>query len=75
MQTLKAHVRKGRLVMNEPTEIPEGSEVELVAADLDDDLDDAERQRLHRALKASWTNARKGNTRPIAAIMRKLKGA
>jgi hypothetical protein len=31
MQTLRAHVRNGRLIMDEPTDIPEGSEIELLS--------------------------------------------
>ncbi len=31
MPPLKAHVHNGRLVLDEPTDLPEGTEVELVA--------------------------------------------
>jgi hypothetical protein len=72
MQTLKAHVRNGRLIMDEPTDIPEGSEIELVIAD--DEDNEKERERLHRALRKSWASARRGDTRPVQEIMRKLKG-
>ena len=54
MQPLKAHVHNGRLVLDEPTELPEGEVVYLqlldaiVAVD-GDDLDDEERAALHRA--------------------------
>ena len=51
--TLKAQVRRGRLVLDEPTELPEGSEVDLVLADDGDDLDDSDRARLHAALGRS----------------------
>lgn len=34
-RSLKAQVRGGRLVLDEPTELPEGSEVDLVLADTD----------------------------------------
>ena len=74
MRTFKAYVRDGRLVMNEPTGIPEGSKIELVVADDGDDLDDEERQRLHRALARSWASAKQGNTRPAREVIRKLKG-
>jgi hypothetical protein len=74
MQTLKAYVRNGRLVMDEPTEIPEGSEIELAIAADADDLDEEERERLHRALRKSWASAKRGKTRPAQAIVRKLKG-
>lgn len=31
--TLRAHVKNGRLVLDEPTTLPEGAEVELVPMD------------------------------------------
>ncbi len=74
MQTLKAHVRNGRLIMDEPTDIPEGSEIELVIADDEDNLDEKERERLHRALRKSWASAKRHDTRPVREIMHKLKG-
>ena len=39
MQPLKAHVKNGRLVLDEPTDLPEGKEIELVP------LDDVQRSR------------------------------
>jgi hypothetical protein len=50
MQALKAQVRHGRLVMDEPTELPEGTEIDLVAVGGGDDLDDEERAALHAAI-------------------------
>lgn len=47
MHALRARVRNGRLVLDEPTNLPEGSEVELVPAD---DMDDEERAELDRSL-------------------------
>ncbi len=58
MRALKAHVRGGRLVLNEPTSLPEGTEVELVA--VDDDFDPEERARLDAALERSMVQARAG---------------
>jgi hypothetical protein len=46
---LKAHVRGGRLVLDEPTNLPEGAEVRVALVD-GDDLDDAERAELHAAI-------------------------
>jgi hypothetical protein len=48
LRVLKAHVRDGRLVLDEPLELPEGAEVRVAL--LDDQLDDAERARLDAAL-------------------------
>jgi len=51
-QALKAHVRGGRLVLDEPTNLPEGAEVRVALVD-GDDLDDAERVELHAAILAA----------------------
>ena len=40
MKTLKARVEKGRIVMNEPTDLPDGTELELIPADDFDDGSD-----------------------------------
>jgi hypothetical protein len=58
MRALKAHVRGGRLVLDEPTELPEGTEVELVP--VDDEFDPEERARLDAALERSRAQARPG---------------
>ncbi len=50
MRALKAHVRGGRLVLDEPTNLPEGTEVELVAMD---ELDETERAELEAAIEES----------------------
>ena len=58
MQPLRAHVRKGRLVLDEPTNLPDGEEVELLPVDEvllagGDGLDDEERARLHESLEGA----------------------
>jgi hypothetical protein len=45
MRVLKAHVEGGRLVANEPTSLPEGTETEIIAFD-DEDFGPEERARL-----------------------------
>ena len=40
MQALKAVVKNGRLVLDEPTNLPEGTEVELLSIDDAVDPDD-----------------------------------
>lgn len=49
MRRLKAHVRGGRLLLDEPTDLPDGSEVQVEVVDLDE-LDDEERAKLDAAL-------------------------
>ena len=70
--TLKARVRGGRLILDEPVDLPEGSEVELVPADEGDTLDDADRARLHAALARSAEQLRPGQGIPAEEVLRQL---
>jgi len=60
MRALKAHVKDGRLVLDEPTELPEGAEVELVAVE-DDDLEPEERARLLQAIEEGAQDIERGD--------------
>jgi hypothetical protein len=60
--TLRARVRGGRLVLDEPVDLPEGSEVDLVLADEQDDLDEEDRARLHAALDRARAQVQRGET-------------
>jgi len=78
MRALKAHVRGGRLVLDEPTELPEGEVVELVALDEvlatgGDYLDDEERARLHEALREGIRQTKAGQTVDAAAALAELR--
>jgi hypothetical protein len=72
VQALKAQVRHGRLVMDEPTELPEGSVIELVPIDSSDDLDDAERAELHAAIDEALAESEDGeiDARDLIAELR-----
>ena len=58
--TLKARVKAGRLIVDEPTDLPEGTEVELLPLDPGDWLDDADRAALHKALLDSEEDVKAG---------------
>ncbi|MDY7228129.1 hypothetical protein [Hyalangium rubrum] len=73
MATLKAEVRNGRLVLDVPTELPEGTALELVAADLGDELSEEERSALHEALSESWDEARAGKRVAAEEVLAKLR--
>ena len=75
MNALKAQVRNGRLVLDEPTQFPEGTVLELTVADPGDDLDEAERAKLHEALAESWEEARSGKLIPADDVLAKLRSA
>jgi len=78
MQSLKAHVKNGRVILDEPTELPEGAVVyvqlvEGVVAAADDDLDDEDRARLHRELDASVAEADASQTEDFAVVLAELR--
>lgn len=73
MSPLRARVEKGRLVLDEPTTLPEGTVVDLVADDEGDDLIDEERRALQGALSTSWKSAETGRLRPSSAILDELR--
>ncbi len=73
METLKARVINGHLVLNEPTELPEGTEIELTLAEPGDDLTAEERAELHAALEESWASVKAGKVHPAEELLRKLR--
>jgi hypothetical protein len=50
MALLRAHVEGGRIVVDEPTDLPEGMEVTLALLDAEDDLSDSERVELEATI-------------------------
>ena len=52
-RALRATVRAGRLVLDEPVDLPEGTVVELLPVDQGDNLDEEDRATLHAALARS----------------------
>ena len=71
--TLKARVTAGRLVVDEPTDLPKGTEVELLALDPGDWLDDDDRAGLHQALKDSDADIKAGRLVDADVILRELR--
>jgi hypothetical protein len=71
--TIKARVRAGRLVVDEPTELPEGTEVELLPLDPGDWLDDTDRAALHRALRESDADMAADRLVDAEEILRELR--
>jgi len=57
MKTLRARVLNRRLVLDEPTEFPDGTVLDLTVVDDGDELDEEERMALHAALASSWRSA------------------
>ena len=78
MRALKAHVKGGRLLLDEPTELPEGEDIELVPLDEvlasgGDYLDGQDRERLHESLRESIREMKAGQTLNAAAALAELR--
>lgn len=73
--TLKARVEKGRLRVDVPTRLPEGTEVDLLPLDPGDWLDPADREALHRALLASQDDMEHGRMFDADEILKELKAS
>lgn len=73
MSPLRARVQNGRIQLDEPTTLREGTVIDLVADDEGDDLTDHERQALHEALSASSKSAEAGRLRPASEILSELR--
>lgn len=73
MSPFRARVENGRLVLDEPTRLPEGTVVDLVPDDEGDALAHGEGGALHDALSASWKSAEAGRPQPASAILDKLR--
>ena len=72
MKALKAQVRAGRLVLDEPTNLPEGAEVRVALVD-GDELDDKERAELHAALLAAEAELDAGQAVSEADLWKRLR--
>ncbi len=75
MQLLKAHVHNGRLVLDEPTDLPEGEVIYLqpVDAALDNEFDDEERAELRQALDEGIEQMKTGQTIAVADALAELR--
>jgi len=78
MHPVRAHVKNGRLVLDEPTDRPEGEVVELVPLDEvlangGDHLDGEERERLHESLREGIRQMKAGDTIDAAEAMAELR--
>ena len=71
--TIRAHVNAGRLVVDEPTDLPDGTELELLALDPGDWLDEAGRAALHKALRESDADVAAGRLIDADEILKELR--
>jgi hypothetical protein len=70
---IRARVKAGRIVIDEPTELPEGTVLDLVIDDEGDNLTPDERARLNAALDHGIDDASAGRTKPAADVVNRLR--
>ncbi|MCE9584764.1 MAG: hypothetical protein K8T20_19915 [Planctomycetes bacterium] len=73
MSSLRATVRDGRLILDQPTSLPDGTTLDLVLDDEGDDLTPAERKILDDAIAKAWASAKAGTLRPADELIRDLR--
>lgn len=70
---LRARVHNGRITLDEPTDLPEGTVLELVPAVEVDELDDEDRSKLHAAIRRGIEQGQNGQARPIVEALTEIR--
>jgi hypothetical protein len=70
---ITARVHAGRLVVDEPSGLPEGTELELLPLDPGDWLDDPGRAALHEALRESDADVASARFIDAEEVLKDLK--
>ena len=70
---MKARVEGGRLPLDGPCSLPEGTVPDLVLDDEGDDMDADERRALDEAIFDAWTAAKAGRVRPVQEVIAALR--
>ena len=73
MGPIRARVKNGRLILDEPTDLPEGTVLDLVLDDEGDELTPEERKILHGELRRSAREREKGQARPATKVLAELR--
>ena len=71
--TIRGQVRGGRLLVDEPIDLPDGCEVALAMVEDGDDLDDDDRARLHDAIRAGQAEMDRGEGIPAGEVVAMLR--
>jgi len=70
---LRATVQNGRLIVDEATELPDGTVLDLVLDDEGDDLDEDERRALDAAITKSLEQAAAGRVASAHDVLGRLR--
>jgi hypothetical protein len=72
MSAVVAKVQQGRIKLDESTDLPDGTMVQLYIVDHGDELDENERQALDDALEEATRSVARGETIPAEDVLRML---
>ena len=73
MSGLRARVKDGRLILVQPTSLPDGVTLDLVLDDEGDDLTPQERTVLDEAIAKAWASAKAGKLRLANDLIGELR--
>jgi hypothetical protein len=73
MTIVRAHVEGGRLVVDDPTDLPEGTKVDLAVMGDDDDLSPEERAEMLASIDRGLEQAARGEGSPAEDVLRRLR--
>lgn len=71
MHALKIQVKNGRVVVDEPTDLPDGAEVEVVV--IDDQLTHEERAELHASLDRALDDSEAGHSMDAGEYLKQYR--
>ncbi len=63
----------GRIVLDEPTDLPDGTVLELIVDEGGDSLDDEDRERLHASIREGMEQIRRGEVVPAEQVLAELR--
>jgi hypothetical protein len=73
MPILRGHVESGRIVVDEPMDLPEGTEVEIAVLDEDEEMTAEERAEIEADIDAGLEQAARGEGTPAEEVLRRLR--
>jgi hypothetical protein len=72
MAIVRGHVEGGRIVLDEPIDLPDGTEVEVAVVD-DDDMTPEERRELEASIDVGLEQAARGERISAEEMLRRLR--
>jgi hypothetical protein len=72
MRVLKAHVENGRIVADEPVDLPDGTPVRVVRVDTGEEMSSEERVELESAIEEGYADFARGDFEDAEAFAARL---